>query len=113
MLVALRRLNALGYIAHLSLTPFLAAPFPSYEEFIRLIRLSGFEEVGENKKLISLCDPAAHFLERRLGEVRLKRVAWKAGNWSDLGNRTLGYSSSTNASKGTPYASAIFVTVGI
>jgi hypothetical protein len=69
VLVALRRLNDPSYIAQLSLTPFLAAPFP-YESFIRLIRSSGFEGVGENKKSISLGDPAANFREHRYGEAR-------------------------------------------
>jgi hypothetical protein len=39
--------------------------------------------------------------------------ARKAGNDSERGNRTGGYSSSTNSSTGTPYALAIFVTVGM
>ena len=48
-----------------SFLPFLGAPFPSYEPFIRLIRSSGFEGVGGNKKSISLGVPAANFLELR------------------------------------------------
>jgi hypothetical protein len=44
--------------------------------------------------------------------LRIQDTERKAGNWSDLGNRTGGYSS-TNSSTGTPYALAIFVTVGI
>jgi hypothetical protein len=47
------------------------------------------------------------------GEVRAEGRAGKAGTWSDRGNCTGGYSSSTNSSKGTPYAQAIFVTVGM
>jgi hypothetical protein len=39
--------------------------------------------------------------------------AGKAGKRSDRGKRTGGYSSSTNSSTGTPYALAIFVTVGM
>jgi hypothetical protein len=53
------------------------------------------------------------FLELRYGEVRAEGRAGKAGNWSERGNRTGGYSSSTNSSMGTPYALAIFVTVGM
>jgi hypothetical protein len=54
-----------------------------------------------------------NFRELRYGEVRAEGRAGKAGNRSDRGNRTRGYSSSTNSSKGTPYALAIFVTVGM
>ena len=49
-------------------------------------------------------------------EVRAEGRAGKARNWSERGNRTGGYSSncsSTNSSTGTPYALAIFVTVGM
>jgi hypothetical protein len=55
----------------------------------------------------------SYFGELRLGEVRAEGRAGKARNWSERGNRTGGYSSSsTNSSTGTPYALAIFVTVG-
>ena len=54
----------------------------------------------------------ANFLELRLGEVRAEGRAGKAGNWNDRRNRTGGYSS-TNSSTDTPYALAIFVTVGM
>src|SRR5215212_2567906 len=47
------------------------------------------------------------------GEARTDGSAGKARNWSDRGNCTGGYSSSTNSSRGTPYALAIFVTVGM
>ena len=53
-----------------------------------------------------------NFLELRYGEVRAQGRAGKAGIRSDRGNPTRGYSS-TNSSKGTPYALAIFVTVGM
>jgi hypothetical protein len=46
-------------------------------------------------------------------EVRAEGRPGKAGNCSDRGNRTGGYSSSTNSSTDTPYALAIFVTVGM
>jgi hypothetical protein len=55
----------------------------------------------------------ATFIELRHGEVRAEGRAGKAGNWSERGNRTGGYSSSTNSSTDTPYALAIFVTVGM
>jgi hypothetical protein len=55
----------------------------------------------------------ANFLELDQGEVRAEGRAGKARNWSERGNRTAGYSSSTNSSRGTPYALAIFVTVGM
>jgi hypothetical protein len=54
-----------------------------------------------------------NFAESDKGEVRAEGRAGKAGNWTDRGNRTGGYSSSTNSSRGTPYALAIFVTVGM
>ena len=54
-----------------------------------------------------------NFGELRKGEARAKSCARKAGNCSDRGNRTGGYSSSTNSSTDTPYALAIFVTVGM
>jgi hypothetical protein len=54
-----------------------------------------------------------NFRELRYDEVRAESRAGKAGNWSDRGNRTGGYSSSTNFSTDTPYALAIFVTVGM
>ena len=54
----------------------------------------------------------ANFLELRHGEVRAQGRAGKAGIRSDRGNPTRAYSS-TNSSKGTPYALAIFVTVGM
>ena len=53
-----------------------------------------------------------NFSELRKGEVRAEGRAGQAGHRSDRGNRTGGYSS-TNSSKGTPYALAIFVTVGM
>jgi hypothetical protein len=55
----------------------------------------------------------ANFGESDQGEVRAEGRAGTAGNGSDRGNRTAGYSSSTNSSTGTPYALAIFVTVGM
>ena len=55
----------------------------------------------------------AKFAERELNEVRAEGRAGRAGNWSDRGNRTGGYSSPTNSSTDTPYALAIFVTVGM
>jgi hypothetical protein len=55
----------------------------------------------------------ANFLELRHGEVRGEGCARKAGNCTDRGNCTGGYSSSTNSSTDTPYALAIFVTVGM
>ena len=54
-----------------------------------------------------------NFAEFAKGEVRAEGRAGKAGNDSKRGNRTAGYSSSTNSSTGTPYALAIFVTVGM
>jgi hypothetical protein len=54
-----------------------------------------------------------NFGELRYGEVRTEGRAGKGGNWSERRNRTGGYSSSTNSSTGTPYALAIFVTVGM
>jgi hypothetical protein len=54
-----------------------------------------------------------NFGERRHGEVRAEGHARKGGNWSERGNCTEVYSSSTNSSTGTPYALAIFVTVGM
>src|SRR5215211_9165031 len=51
-------------------------------------------------------------LELRVGEVRAEGRAGNVGNRSDRGTRTGGYSS-TNSSRGTPYALAIFVTVGM
>jgi hypothetical protein len=54
-----------------------------------------------------------NFAESGKGEVRAEGRAGKAGNWTDRGNCTGGYSSSTNSSRGTPYALAIFVTVGM
>jgi hypothetical protein len=54
-----------------------------------------------------------NFLELRNGEVRAAGRTGKVGNRSDRGNRTGGYSSSTSSSRGTPYALAIFVTVGM
>jgi hypothetical protein len=56
--------------------------------------------------------PKMNFRELRKGEVRAEGSAAKARNGSDPGNRT-GYYSSTNSSRGTPYALAIFVTVGM
>jgi hypothetical protein len=53
-----------------------------------------------------------NFRESDEGEVRAEGRAEKAGNGSDRGNRTGGYSS-TNSSMVTPYALAIFVTVGM
>jgi hypothetical protein len=53
-----------------------------------------------------------NFVELRKGEVRAEGRADKARNWSERGNCTGGYSS-TNSSTGTPYALAIFVTVGM
>jgi hypothetical protein len=56
----------------------------------------------------------ANFPEWVEGEVRAEDRAGNAGNRSDHGNRTGGYSSSpTNSSRGTPYAPASFVTVGM
>jgi hypothetical protein len=55
----------------------------------------------------------ANFVELRYGEVRAEGRADKAENWSERGSCTGGYSSSTNSSTGTPYALAIFVTVGM
>ena len=52
------------------------------------------------------------FRESDKGEVRAEARPGKARNWSEGGNRTAGYSS-TNSSTGTPYALAIFVTVGM
>jgi hypothetical protein len=49
-----------------------------------------------------------NFVELRACEVRRTREIG-----SDRGNCTGGYSSSTNSFKGTPYALAIFVTVGM
>jgi hypothetical protein len=46
----------------------------------------------------------ANFGESDKGEVRAEGRAGKARNWSDRGNRTGGYSASTNSSKDTPYA---------
>ena len=54
-----------------------------------------------------------NFPERRKGEVRAEGRAGKAGNRSNRGNRTGCYSYSTNSSRDTPYALAIFVTVGM
>ena len=56
---------------------------------------------------------APNFRELRHGEVRAEGRASKVGNRRDRGNCTGGYSASTNSSKGTPYALAIFVTVGM
>jgi hypothetical protein len=53
-----------------------------------------------------------NFVELRKGEVRAEGRAGKVRNGSDRGNCTGGYSS-TNSSMGTPYALAIFVTVGM
>ena len=53
------------------------------------------------------------FREPDTGEVRTDGSAGKARNWSARGNCAAIYSSSTNSSKGTPYALAIFVTVGM
>jgi hypothetical protein len=63
----------------------------------------------------SLCSISyMNFRECPKGEVRAEGRAGTAGNCSDRGNRTGVYSSSsTNSSMGTPYALAIFVTVGI
>jgi hypothetical protein len=55
----------------------------------------------------------AKFAESDTGEGCGESRAGKTGNWSERGNRTGGYSSSTNSSTGTPYALAIFVTVGM
>jgi hypothetical protein len=56
----------------------------------------------------------AKFAESDTGEGCEEGRAEKAENWSERGNPTGGYySSSTNSSKGTPYALAIFVTVGM
>ena len=55
----------------------------------------------------------AKFGESDTGEVRAEGRAGYAGNYSERGNRTGAYSSSTNSSMGTPYALAIFVTVGM
>ena len=46
-------------------------------------------------------------------EVRAEERAREAVNRSDRGKRMGGYSSSNNSSRGTPYALAIFVTVGM
>jgi hypothetical protein len=54
-----------------------------------------------------------NFSELRHGEVRAEDRTGNEGNWSDRGNCTGGYSSSTNSSTDTPYALAIFVTVGM
>ena len=54
-----------------------------------------------------------NFVELRKGEVRAEDRTGNEGNWSDRGNCTGGYSSSTNSSTDTPYALAIFVTVGM
>jgi hypothetical protein len=56
-----------------------------------------------------------NFREAPKGEVRAEGRAGKARNWSERGNRTGDYSNcfSTNSSEGTPYALAIFVTVGM
>jgi hypothetical protein len=55
----------------------------------------------------------ADFGESDQCEVRAEGRAGKARNWSERGNCMGGYSSSTNSSTGTPYALAIFVTVGM
>ena len=55
----------------------------------------------------------ANFRESDIGEVRAEGGPAKAGGWSGRGNHTGGYSSSTNSSTPTPYALAIFVTVGM
>jgi hypothetical protein len=54
-----------------------------------------------------------NFSELRQREVRAEDRAGNAGNRSDRGNRAGGYSSPTNSSRGTPYAPASFVTVGM
>ena len=54
-----------------------------------------------------------NFRESDKGEVRAEARAAKARYWSERGNCTRGYSSCTNSSMGTPYALAIFVTVGM
>jgi hypothetical protein len=53
-----------------------------------------------------------NFVELRKAEVRAEGRVWEAVNWSDRGKRMGGYSSN-NSSKGTSYALAIFVTVGM
>jgi hypothetical protein len=56
----------------------------------------------------------ADFRESDKGEVRTEGRAGTARNWSERGICTGGYSSSsTNSSTRTPYALAIFVTVGM
>jgi hypothetical protein len=45
--------------------------------------------------------------------VEVERLPRGERNWSERGNRTGVYSSSTNSSTDTPYALAIFVTVGM
>ena len=55
-----------------------------------------------------------YFRELRKGEVRAEgRIAGEREIVAIVGMCTGGYSSPTNSLKGTPYALAIFVTVGI
>jgi hypothetical protein len=74
--------------------------------------LSGVKRVPGDSRVLDR-GYALNFGELRQCEVRAQGRTGKARNRSDRGNGGGGYSSPTNSSRGTPYALAIFVTVGM